>query len=423
MVGADQADQRAAFFADPAAFELLKARVFPQILEDKWPGGQLRVWVPRCGTGEEVYSYAIALLEHLDDRAQDFRVQIFGTDLDGGAIAQARRGSYPLDIAQSVSAERLQRFFVKRGDHYQVSPRVRDAVFFALQDVAHDAPFSRLDVASCRRLKDERAVRERVLRVLHSALNPIGFVVLGSVEPALELFSCVDGATGIWLKRPAPGAAPVIPDMPRVELLRPGSAPTYAAPAGNEPAEQRLDETERALKLALDELDATREALRASQEQLRTTTEQLQLSHDALEVSKQELVSTYGEAHALHEELYSQRAEFQRTQDDLNSLLASSEDIVVVMGSDFRIRRFSSGAQRRVDLGPGDIGARVSRLNAFVPSERVQELAAGVLAHLTALELQVRAADGRHYTLRVTPTVDPSNKGVIFVMSEVVSRR
>jgi chemotaxis methyl-accepting protein methylase len=421
MVGEVQADQHSAFFRDPGAIQLLKARVFPQIMEDKWPGAQVRVWVPNCGTGEEVYSYGIALLEHLDDRAQDFRIQIFGTDRDAVAIAQARRASYPLEIAQRISAERLQRFFVKRGDRYVVSRRLRDLTLFAVHDVARDAPFSRLDLAGFRALDGERPVRERVLRALHGALNPVGFLVLGSVEPPLELFSSVDGATGILVKRPVAEAPMVVPEPPGPLPLR--SVQPYRPARDDSPLAQQLELRERELKLALEDLDDTRDTLRASHEQLRSTTDQLQQTHDVLESAKHELASASGELHAVHDELDSQRIELRQTQDDLSSLLAAMEDIVVLMGADFRIQRFSRGAERRLDLGPGDVGARVSRLNAFLPSERVQELAAGVIAHLTSLETQVRAADGRHYALRVTPTLDPSSKGVVFVMREVVSRR
>src|SRR5207247_6356362 len=108
--------------------------------------------VPACATGEEAYSIAICLLEHLGDRASDFRVQIFGTDVDDNTIQHARRGVYPENITLDVSRERLQRFFIKRDSEYQVARRVRDMVVFSTQNLTKDAPFSRLDLVSCRNL-------------------------------------------------------------------------------------------------------------------------------------------------------------------------------------------------------------------------------------------------------------------------------
>jgi two-component system CheB/CheR fusion protein len=101
------------FFRDPASFEGLKKVVFPQIVENRQPGAAIRIWVAGCATGEEAYSIAIALQEFLSDTANAFPVQIFASDISDAAIEKARAGKYPDTIAESVSTERLDRYFTR----------------------------------------------------------------------------------------------------------------------------------------------------------------------------------------------------------------------------------------------------------------------------------------------------------------------
>ncbi|HEY1417472.1 MAG TPA: chemotaxis protein CheB, partial [Myxococcaceae bacterium] len=194
------------FFRDGEPFEVLRDVVFPRIVERKKPGDTIRVWVPGCSTGEEAYSAGIALLETLGDRAQEFRLQIFATDLDDEAIARARHGIYPPSISTDVSPERLRRFFQRRESGYEVGRRLRELVVFATHDLTRDAPFSRLDLCSCRNVLIylQGPMQKRVLRLLHYALAPEGFLVLGSSETVgntPELFSIFDKKNRVYVKK------------------------------------------------------------------------------------------------------------------------------------------------------------------------------------------------------------------------------
>ena len=82
------------FFRDPEAFEVLATLAFPRIMQRKVPGDSIRVWVMGCATGEEVYSLAICLLELLGDRAAQFPLSLFASDLDMEALDYARAGIY-----------------------------------------------------------------------------------------------------------------------------------------------------------------------------------------------------------------------------------------------------------------------------------------------------------------------------------------
>lgn len=194
------------FFRDPESFEALKSKVFPQILEHKEAGQPIRVWVPACATGEEAYSLAMCLLEFCEDRARDERIQVFGTDIDEESIQHARRGVYPTNITLDVSSERLNRFFIRKGNEYHLARQIRDMLIFSKQNVLKDAPFSRMDLVSCRNLLIylQPSAQKKVLRFLHYALNPAGYLLLGTSETvgdAPELFLSLDRKNKIYAKK------------------------------------------------------------------------------------------------------------------------------------------------------------------------------------------------------------------------------
>ena len=91
------------FFRDPDVFRALRNKILPQILALKRAGDPIRIWVPGCSTGEEVYSIAICLLESLGDRAASTPIQIFASDISEWAVDRARAGVYLKDALKKVS--------------------------------------------------------------------------------------------------------------------------------------------------------------------------------------------------------------------------------------------------------------------------------------------------------------------------------
>ncbi len=172
------------FFRDSDTFDNLIHYVFPRIIEEHSTKGPLRIWVAGCSTGEEVYSLAICCLEYLREHGIGLQIQIFGTDVSEDALQIARAGIYVGNIARNVSPERLEKFFVKTGDHYQVSKSVRDLCIFARHNVTSDPPFSRLDLISCRNLLIylNPLMQKRVIPLFHYALKPEGILMLGPAE-------------------------------------------------------------------------------------------------------------------------------------------------------------------------------------------------------------------------------------------------
>jgi two-component system CheB/CheR fusion protein len=207
------------FFRDVEAFEKIAKNVVPQLIASKEPEETIRVWVSGCATGEEAYSFAILLLEEAAKHPLRPPIQVFGSDLDARALVAAREGRFPLAIETDVSEERLRRFFTREGDHYRIRQEVRDMVLFAVHDLLKDPPFSHIDLISCRNVLIylDRELQEQVCSTFHYALNPGGFVFLGSSETADNppgLFRTVDRAARIYQSTALAGDKPRL--LPRL---------------------------------------------------------------------------------------------------------------------------------------------------------------------------------------------------------------
>ena len=174
------------FFRDPEAMQTLKEQVLPALVEriEADSAEPLRIWVPACATGEEAYSIAIMLMETFEERHTVPRIQIFATDVDSDALEYARTGIYPESIAADISPERLSKFFTNDGPAYQVNKFLRESVVFAVQNIITDAPFSKLDLISCRNLLIyiEPSIQKKIIPLFHFALRSSGFLFLGPSE-------------------------------------------------------------------------------------------------------------------------------------------------------------------------------------------------------------------------------------------------
>ena len=185
------------FFRDAEAFAALKQDILPLLFEGKPEGYVFRLWVAGCASGEEAYSIAMLLREFMDEKRQEFKIQIYATDLDEDAITVARAGIYPPNIAQDVHPERLRRFFVKDEAGYRVKKDIREMVVFATQNIIKDPPFTRLDLLSCRNLMIylEPELQKRLIPAFHYALKPGGVLFLSpseSIGNHLELFTAIN---------------------------------------------------------------------------------------------------------------------------------------------------------------------------------------------------------------------------------------
>ena len=194
------------FFRDADAFEALAELVIPKLFEGRGAEDTVRVWVPGCATGEEVYSIAILMREHMDGLRGLPRVQIFATDIDDRALAAARSARYPEALLDSVSPERRRRFFTQDGGAFVVAKEVRDLCIFSPHSVIRDPPFSRMDMVSCRNLLIYfgSEVQQQVIPTFHYSLRPGGYLFLGTSENVsqhADLFAPLDKSHRIFRAR------------------------------------------------------------------------------------------------------------------------------------------------------------------------------------------------------------------------------
>src|SRR3569623_2004830 len=227
------------FFRDPDAFRILEETVLPELLRRLPLEEQLRIWVAGCATGEEVYSLAIVLRD-LMLKLGERPVQIFATDVHRGSIERAARAVYDADAIINVSKERLSRYFVRMGDAYQVVPEVRQMVVFAQHNVIKDAPFTRVDLVSCRNLLIylQPAAQQKVLSLFRFALRRGGVLFLGPSETTGLVgrdFETIDKHWRLYRKHKEArnGVDPRIDPRPPVQAeIAPGARPALhmAAP-------------------------------------------------------------------------------------------------------------------------------------------------------------------------------------------------
>ena len=213
------------FFRDADAFEGFAALVVPKLFENRGADDTVRVWVPGCSTGEEVFSIAMLLREHMDQLSAVPRVQIFATDIDERALSVSRAARYPEALLESVSAERRKRFFIPDGAGYMVSKDVREICIFSPHSVVRDPPFSRIDLVSCRNLLIYfgAEVQNQVIPTFHYALRPDGYLFLGSAENVSqfsELFVPIEKKHRIFRRRSDVASSILLPIL--VNTLKPG---------------------------------------------------------------------------------------------------------------------------------------------------------------------------------------------------------
>lgn len=194
------------FFRDSEVHQFLKKTLFPKILKSKPEGEPLRIWVPACATGEEVYSIAMILLELKKTNIVNHPIQIFATDLSEPAITKARIGDYSADQLKSVSPHRLQRFYTKTSNGYRIIKELREMCVFATHNILTDPPFSKIDFISCCNLLiylDVDAQRN-VMQTFHYALKENSYLMLGKAETvgrSTELFIKINRKHKIYMRK------------------------------------------------------------------------------------------------------------------------------------------------------------------------------------------------------------------------------
>jgi two-component system, chemotaxis family, CheB/CheR fusion protein len=228
------------FFRDPPAFEALHDRIGARLQMCHMEHRPMRVWVPACSTGEEAYSVAMTILEAEAALKLDapVPVRIFATDLNKDSVECARRGTFPANIASDLTSERLERFFVRDENTYQIVKEIREMIVFAPQNIIMDPPFTKLDLLVCRNLLIylTAELQKKVLSLFRYGISPGGILFLGASETIgnhVDLFAPLDTKWRIYQRRVGVLDCSVDVDLGALSVARrsapaisPSSAPT-----------------------------------------------------------------------------------------------------------------------------------------------------------------------------------------------------
>ncbi len=452
------------FFRDGETFDVLAREVIPRLFQGQKADGTVRVWVPACSTGEEAYSLAILLREHMDGLRVLPKVQVFATDIDEPAIGTARSGRYPTTLLRGMSQQRRDRFFTLSDHCYVVTKEIRDLCTFSAHSLVRDPPFSRMSMISCRNVLIylDTDLQGAIMPAFHYSLVPGGILLLGSSESTArheELFSPLDKARRIFERRDVKGPplhlsrgkAPRIGAKLGAAATAGGADPqasTGVAAASLAPVDRgytprsigspvhRLarranDGLERGLRLALrrissgSELDRVRATLNETQEQLRSITEEhataleelrstneemhsvneeLQSANEELETSKEEIQSVNEELHTVNAQLSEKLDELDRSASDLKNLFDSTDVATVFLDRHLIIRGFTPAVGTIYNLIPSDHGRPLSDIVSQLDYAGLRDDVRAVLEGLEPLERRVTRQDGsKHYIMRILP--------------------
>jgi len=459
------------FFRDPETFQVLAAKVIPRLFEHQAADGVVRVWVPGCATGEEAYSFAILLREHMATLDAVPKVQVFATDIDEPAIAIARQGRYPATLVDGLSPERLERFFTLTQGSYCVSREIRDLCTFSVHDVTRDPPFSMMSMVSCRNLLIymNPTLQARILPVFHYALVPGGMLLLGgseSVSHHTDLFEVVDKGARLFQKRGTstpdlhlswqrPSFGPHVhalpkasegearnlphhneahragrgqPDRERVPLLE---ARFHGLVGPLPPSGENIKQLQAALVQVCEELQSLTEEhqtaleeLRSANEELHSVNEEMQSTNEELETSKEELQSLNEELHTVNLRLTEKVDELDQANSDLRNLFDSTEIATVFLDRHLVIRSFTPAITAVYNLIPSDQGRPLTDIVSRVRYPTLREDVAFVLSSLEPLERRLESENHlAHYILRIVPYREPDSTvtGVLITFIDVSS--
>ena len=225
------------FFRDPEAFDLLKNEVLKVEFRKIDSKKKFRIWVAGCSSGEEAYTMAILAQEVMAEYGLKNEVQIIATDIDEDALNTARKGEYPLSIADKVSPERLEKYFNRRNGRFVVTRNLREMILFSSHNLINDPPFSQIDLISCRNVLIYLGphLQKKLIPVFHYALKPNGYLFLGTSEAIgnhKDLFNSINVKYRLAQRRPT--AISAQPSHP-FNSLRPVYSPHFGeAPKNHE---------------------------------------------------------------------------------------------------------------------------------------------------------------------------------------------
>ena len=145
-----------------------------------------RIWCSAASTGEEPYSIAMTATEALGPKGS---FHLDNSDIDTKVLATAARGVYKADGVKGLSAEQMQRFFMRgKGGNaglMRVKPELQKHMAFQTVNLIQELPFREpFDVVFCRNVMIyfDAVTQRQVLERIHRVMKPGGMLFVGHAE-------------------------------------------------------------------------------------------------------------------------------------------------------------------------------------------------------------------------------------------------
>ncbi|MBI2202246.1 MAG: protein-glutamate O-methyltransferase CheR [Candidatus Rokubacteria bacterium] len=166
------------FFRDPDAWKALAQDVIPALVAEAGESRSLRIWSAGCSSGEEPYSIAMLIAEHLGDPPADFNVRIYATDVDEEALQAGRHGLYRAEDLKDVPTPLLEKYFAREGQTFRFRRDIRRWCIFGKHNIVQDPPLSHIDMVVCRNVliyftSDLQAGHRRLSSRTGTTSNPL----------------------------------------------------------------------------------------------------------------------------------------------------------------------------------------------------------------------------------------------------------
>lgn len=178
------------FFRDVYPFEILKEKLLPELMTRRAAERELSIWSAACSSGQEIYSVAMSLRENYPSLLT-WKLKLQGTDVSDAILRRAEAGRYSqMEVNRGLPAILLTKYFLKIGNEWELSSRVREMASFRSLNLSGAWPsIGTFDVIFLRNVLIYFAVetRKRILGRMRQMLRPGGYLFLGAAETTLNL--------------------------------------------------------------------------------------------------------------------------------------------------------------------------------------------------------------------------------------------
>ncbi|MFQ6120639.1 MAG: CheR family methyltransferase [Methanosarcinales archaeon] len=198
------------FFRNPETYEAIEREVLPKLIKANSGTRNIRAWSAGCASGEEPYSLAILLLKAIKKKYKDnnFKIIIYGTDIDQESLNKAKEGIYTGDQIKNVKKSILNQYFNRIGDKYIIKDEVKQLITFQKHDLISRSgrKYTALDLIMCRNvvIYFSNQLKEKLFMDFYKALKKSGYLILGKTEfisgEAKNLFKVVNNKERIYQK-------------------------------------------------------------------------------------------------------------------------------------------------------------------------------------------------------------------------------